>query len=100
METASAWTALYLAARSTTIVAGGKLQHAIPRIGVNSGGDFSPFTEVKLHAGVRLPARPSILPNGSTWRMINNNVFGERVVHFRNIPVVKSKVETICKTNE
>ena len=44
-------------------------------------------------------ARPSILPGGSTWRMINNNVFGECVVHFRKVPVAKRKVKAICKIN-
>jgi hypothetical protein len=52
MEAVSAWTAPYLAARSTTAVAGGTLQHAIPRIGANSSGDFSPFTEVKFYTRV------------------------------------------------
>jgi len=46
---------------------------------------------------VSLPARPSILPGGFTWPMINNNVFGERVAHFRNVPVVKGKVKAMQK---
>jgi hypothetical protein len=29
---------------------------------------------------------------GSTSRMINNNVFEERVVHFRNVPWSKAKL--------
>src|SRR4029077_335010 len=68
METGSTWTALYLAARSATTVAAGKLQHSIPRIGANSSGDFSPFIEVKLYAGVvcRRVVRfyPGDLPGG------------------------------------
>jgi hypothetical protein len=95
MEAASAWTAPYLGVRSTTTVGGGKLQHAIPRIGANSSGVSSPFTEVELYAGVVCRRVLRILPGGFTWRMINNNVFGDRVVHFGNVPVVKGKVKAI-----
>jgi hypothetical protein len=35
----------------------------------------------------------------STQRMVNDNVFGARVVHFRNVPVVKGKVKAICTIN-